>query len=122
MSLCLRPVVEKWGEGLTYSSRERDITDLIGALAHEAQAGEVAQHSYADLRVVWVEKGLIFLDYLRDTEVTDMLAVLADADLLNAETEERERATEDVRDLKLMSGAWRTSVDPEDGSLRFYCD
>ena len=122
MSLCLRPVVEKWGEGLTYSTREYDITDLLVALADQAQAGEVAQNSYADLRVVWIEKGQAFLDYVRDTEVADMLGVLADADLLSADEEERERATEDVRDLKMMAGAWRASVDPEDGSLRLYCD
>ena len=36
--------------------------------------------------------------------------------------EERERLIEDIGDIKLMSGAWRASVDPEDGSLRFYCD
>ena len=91
MSLCLRPVVEKWGESLTYSTRERDIVDVIAALASDAQAGEITQHAYADLRVVWIEKGQAFLDYVRDTEVTDMLAVLADADLLSAEAEERER-------------------------------
>lgn len=122
MSLCLRPVIEKWGESLTYSTREHDIVDVIAALASAARAGEVAQHPYADLRVVWIEKGQAFLNYLGDTEVTDMLAVLADADLLSAEDDERERATEDVRDIKLMVGAWRASVDPEDGSLRFYCD
>ena len=122
MSLCLRPVVENWGESMTYSSRERDITDLLAELAHQAHAGEVAQHPYGDLRVVWIEKGQVFLDYLGNTEVADMLAVLADADLLSADDDERERATEDVRDIKLMAGVWRASVDPEDGSLRFYCD
>ena len=122
MSLCLRPVIEKWGESLTYSTREHDVTDCLAALAHQAQAGEVAQNSYGDLQVVWIENGRPFLDYLRDTEVADMLGVLADADLLSADEEERERATEDVRDLKMMAGAWRASVDPEDGSLRLYCD
>jgi hypothetical protein len=66
-------------------------------------------------------KGRTFLDYL-GAEDRDMLAALATADLFSADTEERERIIEDLRDLKAKSQAWHGSLDPEDGSLRFYCD
>jgi hypothetical protein len=120
LSLCLQPVVENWGESVTYSSREHNITGLLTALADHAQAGEIAQNSYADM--VWIENGQAFLTYLGRTEVADMTAALEEADLLSANDVECERTIEDLADLKLMSGAWRTSVDPEHGSLRFYCD
>ena len=37
MSMYLRPVIEKWGESVTYGSREHDIADVLVALARQAQ-------------------------------------------------------------------------------------
>ena len=110
------------GESTAYSSREYDIADVLVTLARQAQAGEVKLRLYGDQRVVYIDQGRTFLDYLCDTDMGEMLTALATADLFSADTEECGRTIEDLKDLKAKSKAWLSSVDPRDGSLRFYCD
>ena len=72
--------------------------------------------------MVYIEQGRTFLDYLGGVDVVNaVLATNPDAGLLR-NVEERDRLIEDLQDLKLASLAWHASIDPDDGSLRFYCD
>ena len=84
--------------------------------------GPVELRLYDDQRVLHIKQGRAFLDYLCAEDIHEMLATIADAGLLSAEDEERDRTIEDLRDLKAMSQAWHDSVDTGDGSLRLYCD
>jgi hypothetical protein len=122
MSMYLRPVIEKWDKSVAYSSREHDIADVLVALARQEQAGQVDHRLYGEMRVVYIDQGRTFLDYLWVTDINDMLATIADAGLLSVEAEERDRMIEDLKDLKAKSQAWRGLIDPDDGSLRFHCD
>ena len=85
MSLCLRPVVETWGEGLTYSTRWIDMDDLIAALVQYAgeDTGEGKESvldleplvhetsTYGDMRTVYISDGERFLNALTLSQVVE---------------------------------------------------
>ena len=144
MSLCLRPVVETWGEGLTYSTRWIDMDDLIAALVQYAgeDTGEGKESvldleplvhetsTYGDMRTVYISDGERFLNWLESVPVTGgadpkALTTRLEADGLipdgEDDPEELERIVEDLRGMKNMAKDWKKSVD-QDRSLRFYCD
>ena len=52
MSVCLRPVIEKWGESYTYSIDHDAVVDLMREVAARADAGETWRHDYGDVTVV----------------------------------------------------------------------
>jgi hypothetical protein len=83
MSMYLRCVIEKWGGSVTYGSREHDIADVLVALARQAQAGQVELRLYDDHRVVYIDQGRTFLDYLCVTDIEDMSATIAEAGLVS---------------------------------------
>jgi hypothetical protein len=64
MSVCLRPVLENWGESYTYSIPHDEIVSLLCEVAARAVAGETKQQEYGDLTVVVIEDGAKFLDFL----------------------------------------------------------
>ena len=126
MSLCIRPVVETWGESITYSSRETDIWERLEQLADLAGIDSTNFHSTQygnDLTVFWVYEGGKFLDFLSEAGMgTRIVNQLETEELLSGGAEEREREAEDLRDICAMAESWRKSIDPADGSLRIYCD
>jgi hypothetical protein len=122
MSLCIRPVVETWGESLTYSSRGTPIHDLIEAIADQVSSIKNGTFSYGDITVVYIDNGQQFLRYLETAGPKEILDELATSGLLSADDEEYARQSSDVQDLCQMAASWRRSIDPQDGSLRIYCD
>jgi len=121
MSMHLRPVIQYWGESLTYSSREPDMADVLVILARHAGAGRVDRTLYGDLRVICIQRGGEFLNYLGSAGSFDMFTMIVAEGESSSDVEERERLLQDVRDLKGMAEAWRMWID-DDGTLRFYCD
>lgn len=130
MSMCIRPVVETWGESLTYSGRETDIWDVLevaGRLANEARGerDELATivKEYDDMNVFYVSDGVAFLSYLEQPAApTAILDELANEDMSSEDQDEYARQRSDIEDLCKMAALWRGSIDPTDGSLRIYCD
>jgi hypothetical protein len=130
MSLHIRPVLETWGEGFTYLSRDTPIYDLLVSIADLVEATRhmdteplVSQVSdYADLAVFYVSDGEAFLSYLEATAPATILDALANDDRTSADTAEYERERDDVTELCRMASVWRTSLDPSNGSFRLYCD
>lgn len=130
MSVCIRPVVETWGESFTYLSRETEIGDLLAALVDmcdeqaETKAEFVAkQLDYGDMNVVYIHDGKRFLDWLESpVKTVDIMAWLFSEDRLSSDREEYERQKGDVLGLRTMVPDWRKSINPDDGSLRIYCD
>jgi hypothetical protein len=122
MSCCIRPVVETWGEPMTFLSRTTDIADLIVRIAHQRDTCSAETYQYgSDVRVAWVDEGAQFLDFLASTTPEAILAKLANDGYTSSQDEEYEREAEDVREICRMVPQWRNSIDT-DGSLRFYCD
>jgi hypothetical protein len=112
MSLCLRPVIEKWGESYTYSISHDEVVNLLHGLATRADAGETSQREYGDLTVVGIEDGGRFLDFLSAGAKGDGRD---NNDLTDNEIEA-------VEQMACMASAWRQSIDPDDGFLRIYVD
>lgn len=122
MSMCIRPVIETWGESLTFSSRDVPIVDLLDGIA-DIEGFERAENLYGDMNVFWVQEGRKFLEYLVNTPLADIIPVLEENGLITSENEERERQIEDLKALADYAPVWmRTSIDPQDGSLRIYSD
>lgn len=131
MSLCIRPVIETWGESLTYSSRDIDMADLLGYLAgyaHDMQneSIECATNTYGEMEVIWISNGHAFLDFLMATPTLSILETLANDEATEAATspddETYQRLRTDIDDLRAIAQTWRKSIDAHDGSLRIYCD
>jgi len=125
MSLNLRPVIEKWGEGYSYGSIEHEeVVDLIDAVAWFAGTGNVCEgqisHAqYDDLERVWIQNGNAFLDYLEANDEAALCSAVAGSDEVGDLSGEQYSAYEELRG---MVASWRGMIDPDDGSLRFYVD
>ena len=124
MSLCIRAVIETWGESMTYSSRETDIWDQLAGMAEMAgiEPGEYAVTEYGDMQVFWVNDGARFLNFLADKDAVMLRTIDRESETVSDDPEERERELGDVKEICGMAGEWRKSIDPADGSLRIYCD
>lgn len=118
MSVCLRPVIEQWGESYTYSIPHEDLINLIHELAARADAGDMRVDEYGDKTAVAITNGRKFLEFLSGGRAA-VLAAKPEAkdthDLTDAELAEVDQMAE-------MVPAWRASLDTEDGWLRFYVD
>lgn len=139
MSMCIRPVIETWGERLTYSSRHfyDGIAELLERIAEcarfdEARSGSNPEESlmstsneYSDLTVFYASSGTAFLGFLKVNTPAAILARLESEELSDGPVEdpdERLRIMEDITGLCDIADAWRKWIDPKDGSLRIYCD
>jgi hypothetical protein len=130
MSLSIRPVIEMWGENLSYLSRDTSIADLLVSIADLAEEERnitteplISQLSdYNDMCVFYVSDGDAFLAYLETTAPAAILDALANNDQTSAHSAEYNRQSDDVMDLCRIASAWRPSIDPSNGSLRIYCD
>jgi len=106
MSLCLRPVIEKWGEPYTYSLTHEEVENLLCEIAARANAGETWQREYGDLTVVGIEKGGRFLDFLSAGQHAIYKARKegrANYDLTDGEIQA-------VEQMASMASAWRQSM------------
>jgi hypothetical protein len=130
MSLSLRPVIETWGESLTFSSRDQEIWAVLTCLVSYAEQNRsiaaesltCEHHEYGDMNVLWISDGNAFLDFLTCTSPQAILDSLANDGMTSADEDEYARQREDVTGLCQVSSLWRTSIDPHCGSLRIYCD
>ena len=118
MSLCLRPVIEKWGESYDYSLEHDEDVDLLREIAARADAGQTWQHDYGDLTVVVIEEGARFLDFLIGGREALFEAKEQDKDNYDL-TDDEIKAVDQMANLVT---AWRQSLDPDDGFLRIYVD
>lgn len=118
MSLCLRPVIEQWGESYDYSIDHDEVVNLLREIAARADAGLTWQHDYGDLTVVAIEEGARFLDFLcggREALFEAKQQGEDNCDLTAGEIEA-------VDQMANLVTAWRQSLDPDDGFLRIYVD
>jgi hypothetical protein len=118
MSLCLRPVIEHWGESYYYSIEHDEVVNLLREIAALAAAGRTWQHDYGDLTVVAIEEGARFLDFLLKGREALFEAKQRGNDNYDLTDDEIE-AVEEMANLVM---AWRQSLDPDDGFLRIYVD
>lgn len=119
MGYALRPVVEQWGESVSWSGSMDEHDKACGLIAQAAfRAGSESQcHQYDELSVVWIENGKAFLDFLKARDWKPVPGV--------AEDEVFDLDQEEIRLLNSMAdmwAEWTDSIDPVDGSLRFYVD
>ena len=108
----------KWGESYSYYLAHDEVVNLLCEVAARADAGESWQREYGDATVVGIEKGGRFLDFLSQGQHSMYRARKegrANYDLTDNEIEA-------VEEMAGMASAWRQSIDPDDGSLRFYVD
>jgi len=124
MSVCLRPVIEKWGESYSYGTEHDEIVALIDAVAWFAGTGDVcegqiAHAEYEDLERVWLKDGKAFLDYLEANDEGKFCLSVLESDEIDDLSGEQYSAYEELR---AMVPEWRGMIDPDDGSLRFYVD
>lgn len=124
MSICIRPVVETWGESFAYSSRETHISQILEAIAESADKDFTTEtHNYGeDICVFFAAEGGAFLDYLENTGIGVIEDYLVDQGTLSVDEEERARQLQDILGICAMAAEWRKSLDPRTGSLRIYCD
>lgn len=133
MSLCLRPVVETWGPSMTYLTRDIQISDLLDGIVSMIEstvhlsedATQIATYEYGDMTVIWISNGKLFLDFLSTTKPEAILEYLERDAVTSRDdigAEEYERVCEDVAEFCQSAESWRASIDPQDGSLRLYCD
>ena len=130
MSLSLRPVIETWGEHLTFSSRDQEIWAVLTHLVSYAEASRSTSaepltcehYEYGDMNVLWISDGRAFLDFLASSSPQALFDSLANDNMTSADEDEYARQLEDVTGLCQMSSLWRNSIDPLSGSLRLYCD
>jgi hypothetical protein len=118
MSVCLRPVIETWGESYTYSIARDEIVNLLREVAARADAGETWEREYGDVAVVVIANGSQFIDFLADGREALFKANEEgrdNYDLTDAEIEA-------VDEMAELASAWRQSIDPDDGFLRIYVD
>jgi hypothetical protein len=118
MSLCLRPVIEKWGEPYTHSLAHDEVVNLLCEIAARADAGETWRREYGDLTVVGIADGGRFLAFMSEGQHAMYKARKegkANYDLTDNEIEA-------VEQIVRMVSAWRQSIDPDDGFLRIYVD
>jgi hypothetical protein len=117
MSRSFRPVVETWGEA---SSCFRS-TDLVAELIEEI-AGQAGTHAEtldygSDFRVVWVADGAAFLDAIEEGQFD--LGEIESCELLDENKADLDTL---MGNVKALAKKWRKSLDPTDGTLRFYLD
>ena len=118
MSLCLRPVIERWGESYDYSVEHDEVVNLLCEIAARADAGRTCQHDYGDLTVVAIEEGVRFLDFLIGGREALFEAKQQGKDNYDLTDDEIEA----VDQMANLVTAWRQSLDPDDGFLRIYVD
>jgi hypothetical protein len=121
MSRSFRSVIETWG----VSSSCFLPTDKVAVVLEEiaCQAGtctEVLEYG-ADFLVVWVADGKAFLDAAEAGAFS-----LSEFELARLGTDPEDVNDEDldalVGNVKALAKKWRKSLDPADGTLRFYID
>lgn len=122
MSLSIRPVIETWGEYMTYLSRDLHISELIEAIAIQDEPNHAFKNDYGDdIAVVYIEDGERFLSRL-EAGPDQIFQCLQDEGWVSDNSSERERQLSDIRELCRMAPEWRRWLDPKDKSLRIYCD
>lgn len=130
MGLSIRPVIEKWGESLSYISRETGIDDLFYYLATLAEEDTSIKDGaiicepsdYADMRVVYISNATAFLNWLKLANLESVLDRLAKNGQLSLDEEEYARQKDDLEAIISMAETWQSSIDPINGGIRFYCD
>ena len=112
MSLSIRPVIETWGEHVTYLSRDLHISELIEAIAAQDETNHAFTNDYGeDIAVVYIENGERFLSRL-EAGPDQIFQQLEEEGWISAKSNERERQLSDIRDLCRMAPEWRN------GSIR----
>ncbi len=122
MSLAIRPVIETWGEHMTYLSRELHISELVEAVAFQDETNEAFTNDYGeDIAVVYIQDGELFLRRL-EAGPDQIFQQLEEDGWISVESSERECQLSDVRELCSMATEWHRWLDPKDKGLRIYCD
>lgn len=126
MGYNLRPVVETWGDSVSWSGSldsHEQTCQLIQQLCLRIGV-ETTCHTYNDISVVYVEKGKEFLEFLKGRDWKPL------PNQVECNREEGldgiyDLSHEEIRLLNSMADMWAEwtgSIDPVDGSLRFYVD
>ena len=124
MSICLRPVIEKWGGSYSYRLDHDEVVSLIDAIAWMAGTGDIcdgqiSHAEYGDTERVWLKDGEAFLDYLAGHDESEFCAAVLACDAVEDLSGEQ---YSEYEGLRAMVPEWRSMIDPTDGSLRFYVD
>jgi hypothetical protein len=122
VSLAIRPVIETWGDHMTYLTRGLHVSELIEAIAAQDESNNAFINNYGEeIAVVYIQDGEGFLRRL-EAGPDQILKRLEEDGWLSAKSGEREPQLSDVRELCRMAPQWRRWLDPKDKSLRIYCD
>lgn len=117
MGMQFRPVVEKWGESITWSNRLEDHGDICGLIELPCVVGAVesesGQEPYGQFTAVWIFDGVAYLDWLEKRDWGKL-------------TEDRFPLSDGERDLLDHMAecvpVWRHDSLDAGGVLRFYVD
>ena len=114
--MCLRQVVETWGESMTYSSRELPLSELLERIVAQCENERhlheepltSESHENGDVMVVWISDGKAFLTYLVLVETSSTLIfVQLEADgLPSGKPDELARQRSNIEELCAMAGGW----------------
>lgn len=131
MSQSIRPIIEQWGPTITSQSRHvsfyrvaSDIANILMVRHPDIAVVEVyeGEGQFDDYGVVTITNGSAFLQFLDDIDIDELL------DLLQSETSIPDDPVDSscykllVSNMKAVADLWKSYVDPDNGTIQFYCD
>ena len=119
MSTDFRPVVETWGPHSSCFVDGDALEQILLDLAEFSDpSGDTESSDYSENRVVWIQNGDAFLNFIDSNSIEELFAQ-------NSDWEDSEERAANVKsllgNLKSLCTEWRKSVDTA-GSIRFYID